>query len=252
MQIQVPSLGRKASDSDDEQASDPALDAEAQALLLANIREKEQRADQMIKDAQVASEIMKQEAQAEAGKIIENAEKQANQLHEEARQQGYEHGVEEGRQAGIQQIQEEQRQIIIDANSKAQHTLAVAQEATKDYVINAENTIAEMVMKIADKVLPQHFLDVPQLILPLVREAIQKVKDQPHVKVRVAPDAYELVMMAQTEFQAELEGSATLEIVSDESLKIGDCMVESPNGTVDANLSTQLELVKQAIRNVMK
>ena len=160
--------------------------------------------------------------------------------------------MEEGRRAGAEAVRQEQHQILVDANAAAERTISEARESCKDYVIGAENTIAEMVMRIANKVLPQHLIDVPQLILPLVREALQKVKDQPHVEVHVAPEAYELVMMAQSEFQAQLEGSATLSVKSDESLKTGDCLLESPNGVVDAGLATQLQLVEQAVRNVMK
>ena len=152
----------------------------------------------------------------------------------------------------MEQIKEEQHQIILDANAKAENTIKQAQEEALDYVTKAENTIAEIVMDVADKVIPQHFIDVPQLVLPLVQNAIEKVKDQPSVKIRVAPEVYELVLMARTEFLAKMEGKAELEIVSDETLTVGDCVLESPNGTIDAKLSTQLEAVKQSIRDVMK
>ncbi len=152
----------------------------------------------------------------------------------------------------MEQIKEEQRHIIMDANAKAENTIKQAQEEALDYVTKAENTIAEIVMDVADKVIPQHFIDVPQLVLPLVQNAIEKVKDQPSVKIRVAPEVYELVLMARTEFLAKMEGKAELEIVSDETLTVGDCVLESPNGTIDAKLSTQLEAVKQSIRDVMK
>ena len=152
----------------------------------------------------------------------------------------------------MEQIKEEQHQIILDANAKAENTIKQAQEEALDYVTKAENTIAEIVMDVADKVIPQHFIDVPQLVLPLVQNAIEKVKDQPSVKIRVAPEVYELVLMARTEFLAKMEGKAELEIVSDETLTVGDCVLESPNGTIDAKLSTQLESVKQSIRDVMK
>ena len=48
-----------------------------------------------------------------------------------------------------------------------------------------------------------------------------------------------------------LDGNATLNVEADESLKPGDCIAESPNGTVDARLATQMDMVKAAVRNVM-
>ena len=91
---------------------------------------------------------------------------------------------------------------------------------------------------------------MPQVILPLVRQALRKVQDQAQVIVHTAPDAYELVLMAQPEFQSMLEGNATLSVVSDDSLQMGDCILETPNGNVDARLATQLELIKQAVQDV--
>lgn len=225
---------------------------EAQEHLMAEIRAKEERAGQMLKDAKIQAEILRQEGKAQADKLLLDAKTQAQAILEEARQNGYDKGLEEGRKAGIEQVAREQHHILVEGNSNAERTLAQARESCRDYVIGAENIIAEMVLKIANKVLPQHFIDMPQTILPLVQEAIRKVKDQPHVIVRVAPESYELVMMAQSEFQAMLEGSGTLEVKSDESLKSGDCLVESPNGLVDAGISTQLGLIEKAVRNVME
>ena len=114
----------------------------------------------------------------------------------------------------------------------------------------AEDDITSIAMSAVEQILPQHFIDAPQIILPLVRKALMKVRDQAEVTVHVAPDAYEFVLMAQAEFQHMLEGQAVLLIQSDASLQPGDCVLETPNGNVDARLATQIELVKKAIRDV--
>ncbi|MBO4780265.1 MAG: flagellar assembly protein FliH, partial [Selenomonadaceae bacterium] len=115
-----------------------------------------------------------------------------------------------------------------------------------------EDEIVKVLMMAIDKILPQHFLDVPQVILPVVREAIRHVRDQKEVKVHVEPDSYDLILMARSEFQSMLtDGTAILEIVSDDALKPGDCVIETPNGDVDARLSTQLNLMKSAIQSVL-
>ena len=107
-------------------------------------------------------------------------------------------------------------------------------------------------MMAIEKILPQHFLNVPQVILPVVREAIKHVRDQKQIKVHVEPYSYDLVLMARSEFQSMLsDGTAIIEIISDEALKPGDCVIETPNGGVDARLSTQIALMKSAIQSVM-
>lgn len=241
-----------SSDEDGTQTDEELMTPEAQEHMLAEIRRKEEKASQLLKDAQVQAEIIRQEAKAATEKLMLDTQNQVEAIQEEARKKGYEQGLADGRETGAKQIREEQHQILVDANAGAERVLKEAQDACQEYVTSAENTIAEMVLKIANKVLPQHFIDVPQIILPLVQEAVRKVKDQPKVVVKVAPESYELVMMAQSELQSQLEGSGILEIESDASLKTGDCLVESPNGVVDAGVTTQLELIEQAVRNVMK
>ena len=249
--VAVPTLVVSANE-EGAQAEEELMTPEAQEHMLAEIRQKEERASQLLKDAKIQAEIIRQEAKAEADKLMLDTQNKVDSIKEEAKTQGYEQGVAEGRETGAQQIREEQQQILVDANAGAERILKEAQTACLDYITSAENTIAEMVLKIANKILPRHFIDVPQMILPLVQEAVRKVKDQPKVVVKVAPEAYELVMLAQTELQGQLEGSGVLEVVSDQSLKVGDCVVESPNGVVDAGVSTQLKLIEQAVRNVMK
>jgi flagellar assembly protein FliH len=46
-------------------------------------------------------------------------------------------------------------------------------------------------------------------------------------------------------------GDASIDLLSDQSMRPGDCLIETPNGTVDARLATQIELIRQAVKNVM-
>ena len=108
--------------------AEPELDDETREIIMQNIRQKEERADQMVKDAQIASEIIKQEAKAEADKLLEEANQQIEQIKDEARNAGKEEGLELGRQEGMEQIKQEQHQIIVDANAKAENTIKIAQE----------------------------------------------------------------------------------------------------------------------------
>ncbi len=224
----------------------------AREAMMAECRAQKKEAEQLLSKAKTDSAVMRADAEQETKAIIEDAHEQARHIMEDAKEKGHEQGVAEGREEGIRQIREEEKQIILDANAKAAKTLADAKESCRSYVENAENEIASIAMEIADRVLPQHFIDVPQIILPLVREALLKVRDQSEIHIRVAPANYDLVLLARSEYQGLLEGQALLEVHSDETLSQGDVVIETPNGNVDARLSTQLGMIRKSIQDVMK
>ena len=246
--IEAPAAPSKPRAADDE----PEVDEEALARLMEEISAKEQRAKEMIKEAEAQVSLLKQEGQAEYDRLMEEAKAEIEAQKEEARSKGYEDGLRQGREDGEKEIRQSLQEAINDANAKAEKTLRDAEEATFDYLQKAEADVVSIAMEVVEKVLPQHFIDVPQMVLPLVREALLKVKDQKRLVVNVPPGAYDFVLMARDELRQILTaGDAVLEIRSDEALKPGDCLVETPNGSVDARLATQMELIRQAVLEVM-
>ena len=215
-----------------------------------------QQAEDFKKQSEKQSQEILDKATAEAEKIVEETKQEAEELLEKVQKEGYDAGYKDGKEQGIkdgkEKIEDELAEIVRQANDKAQKTIRDAKEQTAEYFIRAEDDIVKVVMMAIEKILPQHFLDVPQVILPVVREAIKHVRDQKEVKVHVDPDSYDLVLMARAEFQSMLtDGTAIIEVISDEALKPGDCIIETPNGGVDARLSTQLGLMKNAVESVL-
>ncbi|MBQ6006209.1 MAG: flagellar assembly protein FliH [Selenomonadaceae bacterium] len=215
-----------------------------------------QQAEDFKKQSEKQSQEILDKATAEAEKIVEETKQEAEELLEKVQKEGYDAGYKDGKEQGIkdgkEKIEDELAEIVRQANDKAQKTIRDAKEQTAEYFIRAEDDIVKVVMMAIEKILPQHFLDVPQVILPVVREAIKHVRDQKEVKVHVDPDSYDLVLMARAEFQSMLtDGTAIIEVISDEALKPGDCVIETPNGGVDARLSTQLGLMKNAVESVL-
>lgn len=230
--------------------------AELHAQAEQELQDAKTEAEKITTEAQTEAEKIIAEAQAEAEKIIDETKHEAEELLKKTRKEGYDAGYADGKEDGITDgkahIERELADIVRQANDKAQKTIRDAKEQTAEYFIRAEDDIVKVVMMAIDKILPQHFIDVPQVILPVVREAIRHVRDQKEIKVHVEPDSYDLVLMARGEFQSMLtDGTAIIEIISDEALKPGDCVIETPNGGVDARLATQLDLMKSAVEGVL-
>ena len=215
-----------------------------------------EQAEQIKEQAEQQAQEILDKATAESEKIVSDTKREAKELLDKVRKEGYDTGYKDGKKKGIkdgkEKIEDELKEIVRQANDKAQKTIQDAKEQTAEYFIRAEDEIVAVVIMAIEKILPQHFLDAPQVILPVVREAIKHVRDQKEVKVHVDPDSYDLILMARAEFQSMLtDGTAIIEIVSDEALKPGDCVIETPNGGVDARLSTQLGLMKNAVESVL-
>ena len=230
-----------------------AQEMKAQAEQLKKHSEELEQQAQKIRDA---AKKIRDDARAAADKLIADTKHDAEELLAQTRKEGYDAGYAEGKEIGIkdgrEHIEDELADIVRQANDNAQKTIRDAKEQTAEYFIRAEDDIARIVNMAVEKVLPDLFVDMPQTILPAVREAVHHVRDQKEIKIHVEPYSYDLILMARSEFQSMLsDGTAIIEIISDESLKPGDCVIETPNGNVDARLSTQIELMRSAIQSVM-
>ena len=249
----IKNLAHKEADEIKAQADEIKTQAEKEAQ---EIKRQAEDLKAQAEDAKKQADKTLESAQKESEKIIEDTRRETEKLLKKAHKEGYDAGYAEGKEQGIEdgkkKIEKDLDDTIKEANAKAQQTIQDAKEQTSEYFIRAEDEIAKVVMLAIEKILPQHFLDAPQVILPVVREAINHVRDQKQIKVHVEPYSYDLILMARSEFQSMLsDGTAIIEIVSDDALKPGDCVIETPNGGVDARLSTQIGLMKKSIQSVL-
>lgn len=224
----------------------------AMALCASMLEEKKQQAEQIRKTAQIERDAIIAQAQSEAQQLLENAAQEAAQIKLVAESEGKNIGYQEGYASGAETVKTEMETLVQEANEKAQRIISLAEDEIKTAVITAESKIVEIAMAVAHRVIPQHFIDVPQVVLPLIKAALEKVKDQKSIIVKVAPNDYELVLLAKNEFQMMLDSDEILTVVADQSIQSGGCIIESSSGNVDARLSTQLEAVKKAVQEVMQ
>ena len=235
-----------------EEGEAEALSAEAVQNLLARIAEREQAMDERVKEAEIQVAVLHGEAEEERDRLLSEAQKQLENDRAEARAAGHAEGFAAGHAEGEAAVREEMAELIRTTNAQAEKTLRDAHDAMRDYLMQAEEDIVSIAMTAVERILPQHFIDVPQMVLPIVRDAILRVKDQKEVIVHVPPDSYDFVLMARDELRGLLTaGDTNLTITSDEAMKPGDCLVETPNGSVDARLQTQIEQLKKAVREGM-
>lgn len=162
---------------------------------------------------------------------------------EEARNEGYASGREAGHEAGRSEIHAElaERVARFDAMFEAMRTESdKALEATLDAAV-------EVVFEAVTRILGQQLVDRAGTTAA-VREAIRHCKDRTKLVARVAPSDYQLICEHRDGLVEQANGGA-IEIVPDDIVELGGCVLETPAGSLDARLEIQIQRLRETLVN---
>lgn len=86
-----------------------------------------------------------------------------------------------------------------------------------------------------------------QRLVELARKALQGLKQETRITLRVHPDDLAALFAQMAELRVGLADSTQIELRGDGTLKRGDCVLESPIGVINASLDKQLEVLQQQL-----
>lgn len=171
-------------------------------------------------------------ARALAVRILEAARDEARAIEAAARDahgRALELAVAEGRRAG---------------EAKAQQLYLRAQALAAARLDGAQHDAVELAVRIAEKLIGRALELEPALVAEVCAEALRGVRAEGRVKLRVHPADAPLL----TPRLIELVGrQLTVEVVSSAEVERHGCIIDSALGTTDGRLSTQLEVVRDAL-----
>jgi flagellar assembly protein FliH len=200
--------------------------------------------DEPIRDTpeQQAEKIIKT-AQLEADGIIRNAKEKAEQEAEAIGNQAYEQGYQEG-----MDLASAEGDAI---KAKAQKVLLDAQEERKAIIDAIESEIVDLIIGITGKLLNDAVQLYPDLIVVLIKQGLSGSNLNGEVFVHVSPQDYDTVTEHRDELLALADSSTRLEITKDPSLKVMDCIIETPFGSVDCSLTQGYDALVQNLTFIL-
>ena len=151
---------------------------------------------------------------------------------ERAREQGYQAGVEQGRAEYETQL-EAVRQLLGSMHA-----------ALTDGINGTEDLIVEIAFEAVGKILGEA-LARRDGVQAAVREVIRGVREREHLVVRVSPRDHQLLTSAGL-LPRNGDGNR-LELVADERVELGGCLIETSGGTLDGRLETQLQRLRDTL-----
>lgn len=188
--------------------------------------------------------IKAQSIQAKILQEREDWEQEKQQLAEAAKQQGFQEGFATGKDQGYQewQAQIQEAKTIIDS-SKIEYMKQITA---------AEKTILHLGMKVAEKILGDRIVEDEEVLLPYVKRALREVRQYREIQLHVNSSNYNFILSRKEELMAVFPKETELYIYPDEALSVGNCVIESESGRIDATINTQLQEIKAKLLAILE
>ncbi len=220
--------------------------------LYLDLKEKEfkKRVDKMLLDAQQEAFSIIEEAKNSASQILEQAQQKAKQQEEEleilknntlekSRQEGINFGYQEGYQKASEEVFSKVMNVEAIANSSF--------KIKKEIILSAEQEILQLSIVIAEKILKQQLKIKPEMIIEIIKAALNELKDKEEIKIIINPALKDQLYNFSDELKNTVKGIKTIKIIEDKTIRADSAIVESPESRVDARLETQIAKVTEEI-----
>ncbi|WP_158555936.1 flagellar assembly protein FliH [Peribacillus glennii] len=206
----------------------------------------------LIEKASIDAEAMVREATRKAEQIVGHAEESRRhfeevekpQMVQEAREQGFNEGLETGRKKGYEEWAE--------TLEYAKQIVSASKNDYQSHIEESERTILELGIKVAERIIGNKMQDSGEVYLSLVKQAIKEARDYLDVEIHVHPDHYEYILSQKEELMSIFPKDAGLYIYPDQELPAKGCIIESAHGRIDASVDSQLDEIKQKLVEMLE
>ncbi len=117
----------------------------------------------------------------------------------------------------------------------------------KGYFARVETEVVRLALSIAAKILHREAQVDPMLVGALVQIAVNQLKENTAVSVRVHPGS---AVRWRAHFQSAPQW-ASVTVVEDPELELGDCVLETELGSANFSLAAQLKEVEQGFFDIL-
>ena len=175
------------------------------------------------------------EASLEAKDILAKAQERAAQLLEDARREKetvLAESTKLGYAAGLDQWND---------------ALADAWKRREDFLAGNEAELVKLAVAVAKKVIGHSVEMDPGAVLQSAKEALRSVRSEKRVTIRVNPSDEGAVREQAGPLKMLGAEIGELVVIGNPSIEAGGCIVESDLGIIDAQISTQLASIENAL-----
>ena len=195
------------------------------------------------------------QAREQAKRIVAEAKEVARRYYEESKRQGfaaaYQEGFEQGSAAGRTSAFDESMRHFAENHASvvsAMESAADQIETTKtDLQITANRDLLVFATRIAEKMTFDIGRASREVVQENLKRAIRLVGEPTDITIRVHPTDHDTMrVFAPTAFK-EMRDAVHVDVVADETIAAGGCVVRTERTEVDATLESQITVMVQTL-----
>ncbi|MFH0702709.1 MAG: FliH/SctL family protein [bacterium] len=210
------------------------------------LEHQQKQIEEFFDDAKKQAEEIIKNANIEASKIVENANQQAQVILQQAHdvvKQAQQEGFDTGYNDGFNKILSDSVNQIKNIEFITKATFKVKQEI----ISSSEREILQLTITIAEKIIRQYLEIHPEIILNIVKSAVNEIKDKEEIKILVNPALTQCLYDFSDELKQTIKGLKSLKIIEDKTIPADGVIIESPESRIDARLETQIAEISKRL-----
>jgi type III secretion protein L len=166
-----------------------------------------------------------EEAEKEAKAIIERAHEEAKKIHQEAKDQGFNEGLEP------------YNAHIVYFEDRVKHLRHELQK-----------TLLPLVYKTTKRIVGEALTKHPEIVVDVVTQVIKEVSSNHEIKLYVNRADLEVLEENKEQFKQLFERLDLFSIEERGDVERGSCIIQTEKGILNANLENQFKALKKALK----
>lgn len=165
--------------------------------------------------------------------LISRAQQEAISIKEQAARDGYEKGIKEAS----------------DAIEEMQKSIAGFFEYKEELFEAISDNLLDISIKVAEKIIKKEVETDKKVLDAIIHDAMKSLaKDENKIILKVNPTDVEYTKEIVPKLLSSGQFEAKIYVSGDKEVDEGSTVIETSNGVIDATISTQLELIKEAFK----
>lgn len=180
--------------------------------------------DAEVYDARRAAQAILEDARRRAAALLEEARVERERLAAAAREAARQEGLADAAEA------------LLRARLEASRTVA-----------DAERDVVSLACRVAERILGRDLARDPALVVDICATALAELRQVKQLVLRVHPLDATVLRAEHRRFLEVLGRTADVAVKEDPEVQRGGCVVQTEFGTLDAQLSTQFDMLRRVL-----